>query len=336
MEIVRGKKLKNKLSIIVISIIVGIVLLVMGIISYAKSNEEITTLSIFTKNGDSTVNLSGAKYTIKKVTQDKDGKEIEEDAKDFKGNLIGNIENINGTDYRVIESDKNGEINLDLTSGKYRVTEVQAPTGYKLNDNNTYEANLEAKGEYSIFYENKEWEKEYEIKEKGMKVLDIKETTGEEYIALVVTAGNYTIPLEEMEDGKLKELQEGIYIFRYSSDNKINEIVELVVNDTNYLKASSYSIDIIAETDEYYIIGESEILGYFNKSGKLEKITAEEYGIPVATQMSIVDENNNITTIGAIEDRTVIPAEKTTNNKEIILEKKEDDYNTILIQFSKD
>lgn len=347
MEIVRGKKLKNKLSIIVISIIVGIVLLVMGIISYAKSNEEITTLSILTKNGDSTVNLSGAKYTIKKVTQDKDGKEIEEDAKDFKGNLIGNIENINGTDYRVIESDKNGEINLDLKSGKYRVTEVQAPTGYKLNDNNTYEANLEAKGNYSIFCENREWEKEYEIqpdesgiKEKGMEVLDIKETTGEEYIALVVTAGNYTIPSEEMEDGKLKELQEGIYIFRYSSDNKINEIVELVVNDTNYLKASSYSmnngIDIIAETDEYYIIGESEILGYFNKSGKLEKITAKEYGIPVATQMSIVDEKNNITTIGAIEDRTVIPAEKTTNNKEIVLEKKEDGYNTILIQFSKD
>ena len=52
--------------------------------------------------------------------------------------------------------------------------------------------------------------------------------------------------------------------------------------------------------------------------------------------MSIVDENNNITTIGAIEDRTVIPAEKTTNNKEIVLERKEDGYNTILIQFSKD
>lgn len=348
MEIVRGKKLKNKLSIIVISIIVGILLLVMGIISYAKSNEEITTLSILTKNGDSTVNLSGAKYTIKKVTQDKDGKEIEEEAKDFKGNLIGNIENINGTDYRVIESDKNGEINLDLKSGKYRVTEVQAPTGYKLNDNNTYEANLEAKGKKIKFFLNKECEKEYEVMSedsgvtaKGLAVLDIKETTGEEYIALVEILGDYTIPTEEMENGKLKELQKGIFIFRYSSDNKISEIVELVGNDTNYLKTSSYSmnnrIDIIAETDEYYIIGVAdEVLIYFNKSGELEKITAEEYGIPVATQMSIVDENNNITTIGEIYNRTVIPAEKTTNNKEIILEKKEDGYNTILIQFSKD
>ena len=348
MEIVRGKKLKNKLSIIVISIIVGIVLLVMGIISYAKSNEEITTLSILTKNGDSTVNLSGAKYTIKKVTQDKDGKEIEEDAKDFKGNLIGNIENINGTDYRVIESDKNGEINLDLKSGKYRVTEVQAPTGYKLNDNNTYEANLEAKGEYIRTFANKEWEKEFKrmfedptVIGEPIEIIDIQETTGEEYIALVEIVGDYTIPTEEMENGKLKELQKGIFIFRYSSDNKISEIVELVGNDTNYLKASSYSmnngIDIIAETDEYYIIGVAdEVLIYFNKSGELEKITAEEYGIPVATQMSIVDENNNITTIGAIEDRTVIPAEKTTNNKEIVLERKEDGYNTILIQFSKD
>ncbi len=349
MENSRGKNLKNELSIIVISIIIGIVLLVMGIISYAKSNEEITTLSIFTKNGDSTVNLSGAKYTIKKVTQDKDGKEIEEEAKDFKGNLIGNIENINGTDYRVIESNENGEINLDLKSGKYRITEIQAPTGYKLNENNTYEANLESKGNYSIFPENKEWEKEYEIMSedsgvttKGLAVLDIKETTGEEYLALVIVkADNYIIPAEEMENNEAKELQSGIYIFRYNANNKIKEIVELIGNYTNYLKSSSYSmnngIDIIAETDEYYIIGVAdEVLIYFNKSGKLEKITAEEYGIPVATQMSIVDENNNITTIGGIYDRTVIPAEKTTNNKEIVLEKKEDGYNTILIQFSKD
>ena len=88
---------------------------------------------------------------------------------------------------------------------------------------------------------------------KGLAVLDIKETTGEEYIALVEIVGDYTIPTEEMENGKLKELQKGIFIFRYSSDNKISEIVELVGNDTNYLKTSSYSmnnrIDIIAVTD---------------------------------------------------------------------------------------
>lgn len=35
---------------------------------------------------------------------------------------------------------------------------------------------------------------------KGLAVLDIKETTGEEYIALVEILGDYTIPTEEMEN----------------------------------------------------------------------------------------------------------------------------------------
>lgn len=340
MEIVRGKKLKNKLSIIVISIIVGIVLLVMGIISYAKSNEEITTLSIFTKNGDSTVNLSGAKYTIKKVMQDKDGKEIEEEAKDFKGNLIGNIENINGTDYRVIESDKNGEINLDLKSGRYRVTEVQAPTGYKLNDNNTYEANLEAKGEYSIFCENREWEKEYEASDNASTffvVLDIKESKDEEYLALVIVkADNYIIPAEEMENNKAKELQSGIHIIRYNANNKIkevvwlnNKVVEKLKNVNTKVSQEEFELklEIIQETDKNYVLGfnilenndgESFSIGflmYFSKDGTPEKISSENYDCIINTTDSIV--NNNITTIGMVNGITIIPAEETSDNKEI-------------------
>ncbi len=351
MEIVRGKKLKNKLSIIVISIIVGIVLLVMGIISYAKSNEEITTLSIFTKNGDSTVNLSGAKYTIKKVTQDKDGKEIEEDAKDFKGNLIGNIENINGTDYRVIESDKNGEINLDLTSGKYRVTEVQAPTGYKLNDNNTYEANLEAKGEYSIFYENKEWEKEYEIKLNDSEldynvpivILDIKEAISGEYLALIGTMENYIIPAELMEDNNSKELDIGGYIFRINKENKIKEIVKISseIPEEELLKigkiktyinypSGEFKMHIVQETDKNYVIGfttklyideESiESIGaliYIDKSGKVITKNLIDYKCTIDTTICIIDDNNNITTIGKAKDVVTIPEKETSRNEEI-------------------
>ena len=111
-------------------------LLVLGLISYAKNGIEVTTLSIVTKSSDNKFSLSGAKYIIKKITTDENNNEVIEDAKDYYGNLIGNEENIDGTAYRIITSNENGEINLDLPSGKYRITEIVAPTGYKLNENN--------------------------------------------------------------------------------------------------------------------------------------------------------------------------------------------------------
>lgn len=328
----------------------------MGIISYAKNVEETVTLSIVTKNGDNTVNLSGAKYTIKKIGQDENGNEVEEDAKDYKGNLVGNVENINGKDYRVVESDKNGEINLDLKSGKYRVTEIQAPIGYKLNDNNIYEANLESKGEYTIFSVNKEWEKEYYDRE-IMEIIDIKEATSEEYLALVFINENYVIPAEEMENGQIREIPVGAYIFRYNAENKIKEIVMLNENYSgianysikqeekqvgnainNKLGISNYTmenkINILAETDKHFIIGDNETLLYFNKEGYIEDITVVTYGIPIASSISLVDDENNITTMGSIEYKTTIPAEKTTNNKEIVLDTIYGNMTTVLIQFN--
>ena len=72
------------------------------------------------------MSLSGAKYTIKRVTTDENNNEVEEDAKDYYGNLVGNEENIDGTIYRIVESDENGEINLELPVGKYRITEIRS------------------------------------------------------------------------------------------------------------------------------------------------------------------------------------------------------------------
>lgn len=169
-------------------------LLVLGLISYAKNGVEVTTLSIVTKGSDNKFSLSGAKYTIKKITTDENNNEVIEDAKDYYGNLIGNEENIDGTAYRIITSNENGEINLDLPSGKYRITEIVAPTGYKLNKNNSYDVVLDKKGDYSLFYTNKEWEKEFKKDETRLNPLDIKETTGEEYIALVEVVAYYTVP----------------------------------------------------------------------------------------------------------------------------------------------
>ena len=75
--------------------------------------------------------LANAKFVIKKISEDGS----EEDAKDAEGNLIGVIENINGIDYRVVTTDNNGKIGLNLPVGNYKAIEVAAPTGYILNDN---------------------------------------------------------------------------------------------------------------------------------------------------------------------------------------------------------
>lgn len=84
------KQLENVRFIIVsIFAIILVTLLVLGLISYAKNGVEVTTLSIVTKGSDNKFSLSGAKYTIKKITTDENNNEVIEDAKDYYGNLIG-------------------------------------------------------------------------------------------------------------------------------------------------------------------------------------------------------------------------------------------------------
>ncbi len=73
--------------------------------------------------------LPGARFTIKKIVE-QDGEEIEEDALDINGNIVGSLENIDGQDLYVVTSDENGEIVEYLPEGKYKITEVKAPEGY--------------------------------------------------------------------------------------------------------------------------------------------------------------------------------------------------------------
>ena len=103
------------------------------------AKEDDTTLAITVKDEVDSTNLPNAKFSIKHIVTNEDGLTMEEDAVDINGNLVGNIENINGTDYRVVTTDVRGEINLQLPSGKYRVIQIKATDGYELNENNTYE-----------------------------------------------------------------------------------------------------------------------------------------------------------------------------------------------------
>lgn len=321
------------ISISIVAIIIG-TLLVLGLISYAKNGVEATTLSIVTQSSDNKFSLSGAKYTIKRITTDENNNEIEEDAKDYYGNLIGNEENIDGTTYRIITSNEKGEINLALPAGKYRITEIVAPTGYKLNENNTYNIVLDKKGDYSLFYTNKEWEKEFKTDETRLNPLDIKETTGEEYIALVGILARYTVPAQDKEDNQPSELKPGPYIFRYNANNKIKEIVYLYENAPR--DGTVGNIKILNETEKYYILYSNEKILAFDKNGELvNDFCSFIYDLDMyfLNNYYVAKQTGDITIVGHAYGENTIPAEQTSGNKEITFGE-EDLGSNILIQLN--
>lgn len=325
----------GNIRFIIVSIfaIILVTLLVLGLISYAKNGIEVTTLSIVTKSSDNKFSLSGAKYIIKKITTDENNNEVIEDAKDYYGNLIGNEENIDGTAYRIITSNENGEINLDLPSGKYRITEIVAPTGYKLNENNSYDIVLDKKGNYSLFYTNKEWEKEFKEDETRLNPLDIKETTGEEYIALVEVVARYTVPAQDKEDNQPSELKPGLYIFRYNANNKIKEIVYLYENAQRNIETN---IKILNETEKYYILYLNEEILAFEKDGELvNDFCSFIYDLDMyfLDNYYVSKQTGDITIVGQAYGENTIPAEQTSGNKEITFGE-EDLESNILIQIN--
>lgn len=80
--------------------------------------------------------LPGAKFVIKELV-DNDGTTVENEAVDYAGNVVGVEEEIDGQVLRVVTTDENGKIGIALKNGKYKITEVQAPAGYKIGDDNT-------------------------------------------------------------------------------------------------------------------------------------------------------------------------------------------------------
>ena len=84
------------------------------------------TLKII-KQGEFGELLANAKFTI----TDEEGNIIV----DGDGNEVGQVENIDGNDIRVVTTDSEGKITENLEPGTYILTEVQAPNGYKLPEN---------------------------------------------------------------------------------------------------------------------------------------------------------------------------------------------------------
>ena len=88
------------------------------------------------KEGTKGERVAGAKFTVAYEENELAlTDEYVDGILDANGNLIGEVENINGENLRVVTTDENGEIALSLLPGRYVVTEVQAPDGYEMPEN---------------------------------------------------------------------------------------------------------------------------------------------------------------------------------------------------------
>lgn len=99
---------------------------------------EIKNDPIFTivkKDGETAELIPNVKFAIYNVTYDENSEEVLSEAFNAEGNSVGTKETINGTEYQVITTDENGEINLDLVSGIYKVVEVETLDKYELPEN---------------------------------------------------------------------------------------------------------------------------------------------------------------------------------------------------------
>ena len=84
------------------------------------------------KRDDSGNLLSGIKFAIFNIDEDL------VPAKNCKGEYVGEREIVNGKEYRVVTTDSNGEITIDLPEGLYMAQEVLAPEIYEIEDSIYY------------------------------------------------------------------------------------------------------------------------------------------------------------------------------------------------------
>lgn len=106
-----------------------------------KISVEIANESIFTivkKDEETGKLLKGVKFAINEVTKNEDGTETLNVAKDVNDREVGKKEIINGVEYQILETDKNGTIGEQLKTGLYRVIEVQALEGYDISNIEKY------------------------------------------------------------------------------------------------------------------------------------------------------------------------------------------------------
>lgn len=147
------KKISNKLIIVLVMVL----LLASNLLFSSKNttsvlaqkkdflsdNSEKKSFSLVLKNQNGE-KIPNAKFFIKELVLDIDGVTyLEQDPVDIYGNNVGTEETIEEKIVKTFITDENGEVNVNLRKGKYKVVQLTTSEGHLLNETNEYEIDVE-------------------------------------------------------------------------------------------------------------------------------------------------------------------------------------------------
>ena len=173
--------------------------------------------------------IPGAKFAIYEINADKTEVGF---GKDLKGNYVGTEETIDGKTYRILTTDENGEISVELKIGLYKAIEIQPAKGYEL------ESDIEKRTTYFEIKQSKERTEEFK------QIFEKKDSS---------TDGSYEFDkVVKVEDG-IVALSEWGQIVKYDFfGNKIWES-ELSENNGVYYGITAIKDGIIVVADKSVI-----------------------------------------------------------------------------------
>lgn len=94
--------------------------------------EDSPSFKLIKKDKETGETLAGVKFAIYNIDEE------EVPARDSKGEILGTLENINGTEYYTLTTDTNGSIIMDLPEGLYKAVEVETLEKYAIKNPNYY------------------------------------------------------------------------------------------------------------------------------------------------------------------------------------------------------
>ena len=300
------------------------------IFSIVKQGEEETSL------------LQGAKFTIK----DESGNDVV----DKNGKQVGQVEEINGQEIRVITTDEDGRIDLDLLPGQYTIVEVQAPENYILpenEENRTYSIEITAEKE-EIRKLKKNWTNSIELPEneniqgnqiemsqdKGLLLsggicenatINAENTADNKDITITGSGIEDGIILHTNENGKIKWVKQ----IKSANAESANVIFDTIQTGTNQYTAYGIfmgTITIPAEEttsgQELSITSNSNSSSYiirYNSEGKIELLTMLEDEWDGQWVYMINSKSNEIVLVADFKHFEV-PAERTVTGEAISID----------------
>ena len=330
------------------------------IVTIGLVNEPIFKLTKI--DGTTKEKLPNVKFAIFSV--DENGNNSQ--AFDVNGNVVGEAETIDDVTYQVIATDANGEINLELPEGIYKVIEIEALEGYKIGEelaSRTYYFGI-GKSQDEI----KKWITERDDKLGNQyEIYKIVASVDGGYYEIGRMSGYVRILGDETASGNIIEVQAynsevSPCIIKRNSENKVEyvkiikatDIAEFTLAentpDGGFIAVGHFfgtlmidEEDTVSATKEE-ITGPAYMIAKYNSDCKLEYIhkidtsnkTAQGWMITYDKLKEMtVQTNGDYILCGYISKQISFPAEDTELGKEVVINEKNEKH-SLIIKYNKE